>query len=60
MKTLCYIILSKFLCYVFLFSKTLVFVVFPREPCLYFPCIFETLCMYKASPLYSGRGPLYQ
>ncbi|KAG5374078.1 hypothetical protein IGI04_042641 [Brassica rapa subsp. trilocularis] len=44
----------------FLFSKTLVFVVFPREPCLYFPCIFETLCMYKASPLYSGRGPLYQ
>ncbi|KAG5373864.1 hypothetical protein IGI04_042821, partial [Brassica rapa subsp. trilocularis] len=31
-----------------------------EEPCLYFPCIFETLCMYKASPLYSGRGPLYQ
>ncbi|KAG5399217.1 hypothetical protein IGI04_021031 [Brassica rapa subsp. trilocularis] len=31
-----------------------------RSLCLYFPCIFETLCMYKASPLYSGRGPLYQ
>ncbi|KAG5374066.1 hypothetical protein IGI04_042629, partial [Brassica rapa subsp. trilocularis] len=41
-------------------EEYIIFVVFPREPCLYFLCIFETLCMYKASPLYSGRGPLYQ